>query len=145
MYQHSIQGEQNKCSYFIHATQLCGQCATSPCLKDNESSKLLGNHEQLRLFVAFCGNNNQHISPCTKLITAKVSLFFTRVKVENLKTTVNFTASMKKYHPAPWIYEKEECPTYIWYWIREGEYAPPRSCMDIKTRSVGKEPVAGEY
>lgn len=56
-----------------------------------------------------------------------------------------FTASMKKYHPAPWIYgtDKEQCPTYIWYWMREGEYAPPRSCMEVKTRSIGKEGVSG--
>jgi len=56
-----------------------------------------------------------------------------------------FAASIKKYHPAPWISgeDKERCPTYIWYWMREGEYAPPRSCMDIKTRNTGKEGVAG--
>ena len=58
-----------------------------------------------------------------------------------------FTASMKKYHPAPWIYgkDKEQCPTYIWYWVREGEYGPPRSCMEVKTRSIGKEGVSGKY
>ena len=52
---------------------------------------------------------------------------------------------MKKYHPAPWISgkDKEQCPTYIWYWMREGEYGPPRSCMEIKTRSIGKEGVSG--
>lgn len=53
----------------------------------------------------------------------------------------SITASMKKYHPAPWIYgkDKEQCPTYIWYWMREGEYGPPRSCMEVMTRSIGKE------
>ena len=56
-----------------------------------------------------------------------------------------FTASMKKYHPAPWIYgkDKEQCPTYIWYWMREGEYGPPRSCMEVMTRSIGKEGASG--
>lgn len=53
----------------------------------------------------------------------------------------SITASMKKYHPAPWIFgkDKEQCPTYIWYWMREGEYGPPRSCMEVMTRSIGKE------
>ena len=59
----------------------------------------------------------------------------------------HFAASMKKYHPAPWIYgkDKEQCPTYIWYWMREGEYSPPRSCMEVKTRSIGKEGVSGKH
>jgi len=59
----------------------------------------------------------------------------------------SITASMKKYHPAPWIYgkDKEQCPTYIWYWMREGAYGPPRSCMEVKTRSVGKEGVSDGF
>ena len=52
---------------------------------------------------------------------------------------------MEKCHPAPWIYskDKEQCPTYIWYWMREGVYGPPRSCMEVMTRSIGKEGAAG--
>lgn len=54
-------------------------------------------------------------------------------------------ANLKEYHPAPWIWgkEKETQPAYIWYWVREGVYQEPRSCMDILTRSFSKTAAKG--
>ncbi|XP_048582654.1 uncharacterized protein LOC116601185 isoform X2 [Nematostella vectensis] len=54
----------------------------------------------------------------------------------------SITANLKEYHPAPWIFGKgkEEQPSRIWYWLREGEYRQPSSCMDILTRSAGEQP-----
>lgn len=49
-----------------------------------------------------------------------------------------FEGNNKEYHPAPWIYgaEQESQPAHIWYWVREGEYKEPKSCMDILTRTL---------
>ena len=42
------------------------------------------------------------------------------------------------YHPAPWIAnlaQMESHPQFIWYWMREGSYQIPRSCMEIRLRA----------
>lgn len=48
------------------------------------------------------------------------------------------TADDKHYHPAPWIngHLKEAQPSHIWYWIREGPYEIPRSCMEVNFRGL---------
>ena len=42
------------------------------------------------------------------------------------------------YHPAPWINARlaEKQPEYIWYWMREGLWQLPRSCMEIQMRGL---------
>ena len=50
-----------------------------------------------------------------------------------------------EYHPAPWIsgHLQESQPTYIWYWMREGPYKLPRSCMEVQFRGLQTNPVKG--
>ncbi|KAK3716436.1 hypothetical protein QZH41_016844, partial [Actinostola sp. cb2023] len=53
------------------------------------------------------------------------------------------TGNDKKYHPAPWIvgHLMEIQPEYIWYWMREGPWQLPRSCMDIQMRGFRTTPL----
>ena len=48
-----------------------------------------------------------------------------------------------QYHPAPWIYGHlmPSHPTHIWYWMREGIFQLPRSCMEVQFRGLGTTPV----
>lgn len=52
----------------------------------------------------------------------------------------------KSYHPAPWIngHLQERQPSYIWYWMREGPYETPRSCMEVYFRGLQTNPVSGK-
>jgi len=54
------------------------------------------------------------------------------------------TADDKSYHPAPWIngHLQESQPSYIWYWMREGPYQIPRSCMEVNFRGFLTKPVS---
>ena len=56
-----------------------------------------------------------------------------------------FLGDDKNYHPAPWIsgHLKESEPSYIWYWMREGPYQIPRSCMEVNFRGLLTNPVSG--
>ena len=51
----------------------------------------------------------------------------------------------KVYHPAPWInaHLAEKQPEYIWYWMREGLWQLPRSCMEIQMRGLQTTPLNG--
>ena len=40
----------------------------------------------------------------------------------------------EKYHPAPWIKKFERHPELIWYWMREGTYQIPKTCLEMKRR-----------
>ncbi|KAK3698442.1 hypothetical protein QZH41_010011 [Actinostola sp. cb2023] len=53
------------------------------------------------------------------------------------------TGNDKNYHPAPWIrgYLMEKQPEYIWYWMREGPWQLPRSCMEIQMRGLQTTPL----
>ncbi|KAK3716434.1 hypothetical protein QZH41_016845, partial [Actinostola sp. cb2023] len=53
------------------------------------------------------------------------------------------TGNDKKYHPAPWIvgHLMERQPEYIWYWMREGPWQLPRSCMEIQIRGLQTTPL----
>ncbi|KAL9951076.1 hypothetical protein ACROYT_G043672 [Oculina patagonica] len=54
------------------------------------------------------------------------------------------TGDDKSYHPAPWIsgHRQESQPSYIWYWMREGPYETPRSCMEVYFRGLQTNPVS---
>jgi len=54
------------------------------------------------------------------------------------------TGNDKSYHPAPWIsgHLQESQPSYIWYWMREGPYETPRSCMEVYFRGLQTNPVS---
>ncbi|XP_073247149.1 uncharacterized protein [Porites lutea] len=54
------------------------------------------------------------------------------------------TANDRSYHPAPWIngHLQESQPSYIWYWIREGPYQIPKSCMEVSFRGLLTNPVS---
>ena len=54
----------------------------------------------------------------------------------------------RTYHPAPWISMKlmESQPEFIWYWMREGPYVIPQSCMEVQMRGYSlpqEEPLKG--
>lgn len=54
------------------------------------------------------------------------------------------TGNDRSYHPAPWIngHLQERQPSYIWYWMREGPYQIPRSCMEVNFRGILTNPVS---
>ncbi|XP_065054894.1 uncharacterized protein LOC135683537 isoform X1 [Rhopilema esculentum] len=59
------------------------------------------------------------------------------------------TGTNKGYHPAAWIGEShmEAKPEHIWYWMREGDYKIPSSCLEVKMRFFerGKKAKSGLY
>ena len=63
----------------------------------------------------------------------------------NASLYLHFLGDDKNYHPAPWIsgHLKESQPSYIWYWMREGPYEIPRSCMEVNFRGLLTNPVSG--
>ncbi|XP_048584529.1 uncharacterized protein LOC5514577 [Nematostella vectensis] len=56
----------------------------------------------------------------------------------------SITGDVYNYHPAPWIQgnQMEEQPSHIWYWMREGDYRLPRSCMEVQMRGLQTVPAA---
>ncbi|XP_032229700.2 uncharacterized protein LOC5505409 [Nematostella vectensis] len=56
----------------------------------------------------------------------------------------SITGNERNYHPAPWIngYQMESQPTHIWYWMREGLFQLPRSCMEVQMRGLQTIPAA---
>ncbi|XP_074614387.1 uncharacterized protein LOC141874129 [Acropora palmata] len=54
------------------------------------------------------------------------------------------TADDPFFHPAPWMngHLQESQPSHIWYWVREGPFQFPRSCMEVNFRGLLTNPVS---
>ena len=58
----------------------------------------------------------------------------------------SFSGDEKQYQPAPWIFGDlaPQHANHIWYWMREGPYEVPSSCMEVQRREFLIKPLKGD-